>query len=205
MAKTIAFLGGPGSGKDTQIDFLEKNLGYTVISTGDLARQKEKEDPGVREIIRAGKLVDDQTVATWLKEAIEKTGNQENLVVNGFPRDIKQASMLEDILASNGRKLDEVIYLEVPEEVMIKRLTSRAYCNICGKKVLMKINECEKCGGTVEKREDDTLETIKKRIKIFKESTLPLVEFYKTKMVLRSLNGGMEVNALSEKIKQELS
>ncbi len=177
----IILLGYPGAGKGTEAENLKKQ-GYFHVSTGDLIRAEiKKESPlgkQVKEITSKGNLVPDALVTEILLSAIK---GKENVLFDGFPRTLAQAQTLTKYLEDAGQKV-KVILLKTTEEVVLKRLTSRRLCKDCGH--IENIywpsytGKCSKCGGELYTRADDTLESAKHRLDVFKKETEPLLEYY---------------------------
>ncbi len=190
MVKVI-MLGPPGAGKGTYATRMAPKLGIPTISTGDLLRAA-RDDPEIGGIIRkyqdSGELVPDEIVINALKKRLEKDDAKNGFILDGFPRTIEQAKALEGIT-----NINVVINLDVPEEIIIKRLSSRRICPKCGTIYNLlylkpKVDEiCDKCGTKLIQRDDDKPEAIKERLKIYHEKTEPLIDFYKEKGILMTV------------------
>lgn len=183
----IVLLGPPGAGKGTQAQLLSKKR-FKRFSTGDILRQhiSQKTPVGdrVKEYLNRGDLVPDhiliQLVAGFLKK-----NNSFPIIFDGFPRTLTQAKSLDDLLEREAHPLDLVIFLDLPESEVIKRLTSRRICKECG--VVYNLltqpskfsHRCDKCGGSLIRREDDGEEVIRERLRAYKEKTTPLYDYYK--------------------------
>jgi len=187
MVKAIIF-GAPGSGKGTYASRLQSKLGIKVIATGDIFREKMKEDtPKGREVksyVEKGLLVPDNIVIEVLKKKLAETSMEKGFILDGYPRTIKQAEALEDIA-----KIDVIIQLKVPDWIIIERLSARRICKNCGEiynlRYLKPKNDmkCDKCGGPLYQRPDDTPQVIRERIKVYEQQTQPLLRYYKEKNV----------------------
>ena len=185
MSLKLAIMGPPGSGKGTYSSRMAPKLTIPQISTGDLLRAA-REDPEYGEKIRAaqdsGGLVSDEIVLALLKKRLNQEDAQNGYILDGFPRTIKQAEMLEEF-----SKLDAVINLVVPEKIVIERLSSRRVCKDCGKiynTLYLKPEKegvCDKCGGELYQRSDDKPEAIKERLQVYEEKTAPLIDYYDNK------------------------
>ncbi len=210
----LIFLGPPGAGKGTQAKKLVDLLGIPQISTGDILREKKREDSPlghkVREIMSEGKLVPDEIVIEIVKERLGKPDCGKGFILDGFPRTIPQAEALEKILAEMRKQLDAVVYIDVPDEELIRRISGRRVCEECGEEyhIIFKPPRvegvCDKCGGKLIQREDDKEEVVKKRIEVYNESTAPLVDFYEKKGLLKKINGVASMENVFESIKTSL-
>ena len=173
-------LGPPGAGKGTYATRLAPKLGIKTISTGDLFREEVAKGSEIgkkaKEYMDKGELVPDEIVIELLKKHIE---NLDGYILDGFPRTLEQAKALDEITNT-----DVVIYLDVPEEILVERLSSRRVCKKCGaiyNLLYLKPKEegkCDKCGGELYQRDDDKPEAIKERLKVYAEKTAPLIEYY---------------------------
>lgn len=180
----LLLMGAQGSGKGTAAETLKVELNIPTISTGDLFRSviASGSDLGkeLKTIIDAGNLVPDELTLKILKERLSQDDCKTGYILDGFPRTIEQAYMLDDIA-----KIDNVIYLDVDYEIVIERITGRRTCPKCGHIHNIKYsgdpNYCSVCGERYIIRSDDTEEAIKKRLATFEEKTLPIVDYYKKK------------------------
>ncbi len=210
----LIFLGPPGAGKGTQAKKLVELLGIPQISTGDILREKKNEDSPlgkqIREIMAAGKLVPDEIVIEIVKERLAKPDCEKGFILDGFPRTVPQADALEKMLAEMGKKLDAVVYIYVPDEELIKRISGRRVCEKCGEEYHIvykppKVDGiCDKCGGKLIQREDDKEEVVRKRIEVYNESTAPLIDYYEKKGLLRKVDGTATMDEVFERIKSAL-
>ena len=182
----LIIFGPPGSGKGTYATRLEAKLGTTPISMGDIFREATKQNTPlgkkVENYLKSGKLVPDDVVIQVLREKIQKI-SKKGFILDGFPRTIPQAQALEKIA-----RIDAIINLQVPEHIIVARLSSRRICRKCGAvyNILYlkpkKEGTCDVCGGELYQREDDTEKVIKDRIKVYQQQTQPLLEHYKDKI-----------------------
>ncbi len=178
--------GPPGSGKGTYASRLQAKLGVDVIATGDLLREIMKEDTPlgrkVKAFVEKGLLGPDEVVTEVLKQRLEKSAGKKGFILDGFPRTIDQARALERLA-----KIDGVILLTVPDHIIIERLSSRRICKNCGEVYNLRFLKpkaegvCDKCGGQLYQRSDDTAEVIKDRIAIYEKQTQPVLKYYKEK------------------------
>jgi len=185
--KAIIF-GAPGSGKGTYASRLQAQLGVEVIATGDIFRELLKEDSElgrkVKVYVEKGLLVPDEIVVEILKQRLSKIPKGKGFILDGYPRTLEQAKILEGIT-----KIDVILLLDVPDWIIIERLSSRRICRNCGTVYNIRFLKpkvegiCDKCGGPLYQRSDDNPEVIKKRLQVYQEQTRPLLEYFKAKKV----------------------
>ena len=208
----IIMLGPPGSGKGTYSKKLSPLLGVPHISTGDIFREhiKNRTEIGmkVKDNIDAGKLVADDIVMDVVKERLSREDAKKGFIFDGFPRTIVQAQEFDKLL-----KVDVVINLNVPEEIVIKRLSSRRQCRKCGAifnvLTLKPKTEgiCDKCGSELYQRDDDKEDVIRSRLEVYRKQTQPLIDYYKGKgLILDIVNNKLDTppEEVLEKIMEEL-
>jgi len=185
--KAIIF-GPPGSGKGTYASRLQRKLGVDVIAMGDIFREIMKEDTPlgkkVKGFVEKGQLVPDDVVIEVLKQRLTKVSSSKGFILDGFPRTIDQAKALEKVA-----QIGAVILLAVPDWIIIERLSTRRICKNCGEVYNVRYLKpkvegvCDKCGGQLYQRSDDTAEVIKDRIKVYEKQTQPILQYYKEKKV----------------------
>lgn len=195
----LILLGPPGAGKGTQAQRLAGRLRVPQISTGDLLRAAVRAgtDLGRRakEYMDRGELVTDSIVVLMLKERMQADDCRSGCILDGFPRTVTQAEALEEAFKEQGRKLDHVVSIEVPEEELVRRLTGRRSCPKCGAMfhVIFSPPEregiCDKCGGELIIRADDNEDTIRNRISVYRAQTEPLKKYYEDNGLLRPVDG----------------
>ena len=192
MSKKLIFLGPPGSGKGTQAKDVAEKLDIAHISMGDILRQaiKDKTGAGVKAEahLKAGTLVPDDLVNEIAKDAAAK--NSAGFILDGYPRTIYQAEFLSGFLT-----IDRVVYIDVPNEQLIKRLAGRLSCKNCGRVYHLTANpprkngRCDFCGSELYTRNDDKEETVIKRLEVYEKETSVLVDYYTKKGLLVKING----------------
>jgi adenylate kinase len=180
----LIIIGPPASGKGTQAEKIAEKLGIKHLSTGDIFRKIE--DKEIAKYLVSGRLLPDELVFKAVKEKIDDLND---FLLDGFPRNLNQAKMLDEFLKEKNMWIDHVIYLRVPDEVVVKRMTSRRVCSKCGKNYNLISNpppknmKCE-CGGEIIQREDDKEEVIRNRLNIFKKITQPVLDHYMKKLIV---------------------
>jgi adenylate kinase len=188
MKLNAIIFGAPGSGKGTYASRLQARLGVDVIAMGDIFREILKEDTElgrkVKGYVEKGLLVPDDIVIEVLKQRLTKIPKGKGFILDGYPRTIEQAKVLEKIA-----KIDVILLQMVPDWIIIERLSTRRICKNCGAVYNIRFlkpkvdNVCDRCGGPLYQRSDDTPEVIKKRIQVYQEQTSPLLQHYKEKRV----------------------
>lgn len=201
--ETIVILGAPGSGKDTQANYLVEALGYEIISTGDLMRILAGHDEKVAAMMKKGELIPDSVVEDELISAFVLLPDGQPVIVDGYPRSVEQAKKLETILAQNQRQLDKVIYISVTDENLVKRIAKRRVCKDCGN-IQIGGEKCEVCGGELTVREDDKPESVQKRLNIFHEKTEPMISYYKKLGILAEVDGNPPPETVRESVRKIL-
>ncbi|MDY6825865.1 MAG: adenylate kinase [Bacillota bacterium] len=206
----IILLGPPGAGKGTQAEQLVKEFGLAYISTGDILRKAVKEKTVLgrkaQDYMDSGQLVPDDLVIDIVKERLQEPDCQKGALLDGFPRTVAQAVALDKMLPLIGTKIDTVVLLEVDESELIDRLTGRRVCSNCGANYHMKFNPpkvrnvCDQCGGDLFQRDDDTLETVKERLEVYKKQTEPLIDFYRDKDLLSAIDGNKDIEEVFKQI-----
>ncbi|MCG2705787.1 MAG: adenylate kinase [Candidatus Omnitrophica bacterium] len=207
----LVLLGPPGAGKGTQAKVLSRDLNIPHISTGDMLRDAgAKESPlgkQVKGYMTKGELVPDELVIDIVKERLTKNDVASGFILDGFPRTIEQAKILDSTLAKIEKKLDTVLYFKTSLEMSISRLSGRRVCKACGANFHVtnippkKIGVCDYCGGELYQRKDDSEETVRRRWSVYTEETTPLVDYYKKSGLLEEVSGDLDVTELNVMLK----
>ncbi|HEY8499234.1 MAG TPA: adenylate kinase [Clostridia bacterium] len=210
----IVLLGAPGAGKGTQAGVLSKKLDIPHISTGDIFRANVQNGTELglkaKEYMDSGKLVPDDLTISIVKDRLLKSDCQRGFILDGFPRTIPQAENLDNELNSLGIKLDAAINLEVPDEVIVRRMKNRRVCGECGKPynilTLKPKREgiCDVCGGHLLIRDDDREETVRERLRVYYKNTEPLIEYYDSKGILYNFDGTKDIEVTTGEIIEKL-
>ncbi len=203
MDLKIVILGPPGSGKGTQTERLCAELHFTKISTGDLLREAVRAGTPLglkaKGYMDAGKLTPNDLVMDLIREKIKHVKG--GVILDGFPRNLEQAEMLDKIT-----KVDMAIDLVVNEDKLVKRLTLRRTCRDCNAVFHLEFNppkvagKCDKCSGELFQRSDDTEKTVRERLRVYRESTLPLTEYYAKKGILKRIEGEGDIGEIYQRI-----
>jgi adenylate kinase len=204
----VILLGSPGSGKGTQSKRLADAYGFKHLSTGDLFRAEiaEKTELGVKvqDYLKSGKLVPDAIVVELVAGKVMAGGKY---ILDGFPRTVDQATALDRMLKGMGTAVSQVVYLTLPKEEAIRRMSSRRVCTGCGE-VFNTISRptqvdgvCDKCSGKVVQREDDTEATAAKRLMVFEDLTQPLVSYYKGESLLVEVDANQKPEAVESALR----
>lgn len=195
----LILLGPPGAGKGTQAQRIVERYHIPQISTGDILRAAVKEatvlGKQAKAFMEKGQLVPDDVVIGIIDERLRAPDCQAGFILDGFPRTIPQAEALQVILDRIGKSVDFVINIEVDPEELVRRLTGRRTCKNCGSMFHIlfyppkKEGICDRCGGVLYQREDDREEAIRTRLKAYEQQTAPLIQYYRSKNILRPIPG----------------
>ncbi len=212
----IIMLGAPGTGKGTIAGILEKELKIPQVSTGDIFRKHMKEGTELGKLaesyISKGALVPDDVTIGLVEDRLKEKDVQSGIILDGFPRTVKQAEELDKMLESENKKVDIVINLTTPEEEIIERIVNRRVCSNQECKTIfnLQLNPpkqegiCDKCGSELVQRKDDTVETVKSRLNSYFEQTSPLVEYYEKKGNLYSAVVSKSINKLGKDVAEDV-
>ncbi len=200
----IIMLGAPGAGKGTQAKMIAAKYGVPHISTGDIFRANIKNgtELGVeaKKYMDQGKLVPDELTVKILLDRVAQDDAQNGYVLDGFPRTIPQAEVLDSELKKLGESIDYAINVDVPDENIVRRMSGRRACLNCGATYHIehvppkKEGICDTCGSELVLRDDDKPETVLNRLKVYHDQTQPLIDFYEAKGVLRAVDGTVDMN-----------
>lgn len=195
----IVMLGAPGAGKGTIAKKLEEKYHLPHVSTGDLFRENIKNNTSLGQEAKSymdkGALVPDNVTINMLLDRISKDDCKNGFILDGFPRNLAQADGLKEALAKKSDKIDLAILMDAKDEDIVKRLSGRRVCETCGapyhiETLKPKVDGiCDKCGGKLIQRKDDTPEVIKDRLKVYHEQTQVLIEYYDKAGILLTMNG----------------
>ena len=199
----LIMLGAPGAGKGTQAKMIAKEYGIPHVSTGDIFRANIKEGTELgkeaKEYMDKGLLVPDELTVKILLDRVAKDDCKNGYVLDGFPRTIPQAEVLEEALNKLGDKIDYAIDVDVPDENIIKRMSGRRACLKCGATYHIehvppkKEGICDVCGEPLVLRDDDKPETVKNRLDVYHKQTQPLIDFYSSRNVLKTVDGTVDM------------
>ncbi|HPN61326.1 MAG TPA: adenylate kinase, partial [Bacilli bacterium] len=199
----LLIMGPPGAGKGSQAPLLKKTYGIPHISTGDMFRAAIKQGTPLGIQAKAytdkGELVPDQVTINIVKERLQEPDCQAGFLLDGFPRTIAQAKALDVILKEMNISLDAVININVPDDILIQRMSGRRMCRQCGASYHITnippqvANVCDVCGGSLYQRKDDSLETVGNRLEVYYKQTQPLLDYYAQSGLIHHINGAKDV------------
>lgn len=203
----LMLFGAPGAGKGTQAKFLIEKYGIPQISTGDILRAAiaNKTDMGLeaKKFMDEGKLVPDSTIIGIIKDRLAQNDCKKGFILDGFPRTLPQAQALNELMKNMNISLDKVISLNVPDELIVDRITGRSVCSKCGASFHVKFNPskieniCDYCKGELIIRKDDNADTVTSRLEAYHEQTAPLIDFYRNMGVMIELDGTKDVSEVT--------
>ena len=204
----IVLLGAPGAGKGTQAAKLVEEFATPHISTGDILRAAVKNQTELgkkaKGYMDAGDLVPDSLIIDLMDERLREPDCEKGFILDGFPRTTAQAVALDDMLVRLERPLDAALLVDVDPEVIIKRLTERRCCKECGYIGTAADATCPTCGGEMYQRDDDNETTVRNRLDVYAKSTSPLIDYYKGKGLLKSVDGDRPVDTVYVDVKAQL-
>ncbi|MCR5733584.1 MAG: adenylate kinase [Lachnospiraceae bacterium] len=210
----IIMLGAPGAGKGTQAKRIAAEYGIPHISTGDIFRANIKEQTALgmeaKNYMDKGQLVPDELTVKILLDRVAKDDCKNGYVLDGYPRTIPQAEVLDEAVAKLGEKIDYAVNVDVPDENIVNRMSGRRACVKCGATYHVKYmppkteDVCDTCGSALIIRDDDKPETVKKRLSVYHEQTAPLIEYYGKKGILKEVDGTKDIDVVFEDIKNIL-
>lgn len=211
----LVLMGLPGAGKGTQAEKIVEKYGIPHISTGDMFRAAMKEGTPLgqkaKSFMDAGELVPDEVTIGIVRERLTKDDCKNGFLLDGFPRTVAQAKALENIMEGLGRKIDHVINIDVETKDLMARLTGRRVCPVCGATYHVLFNPpkeegvCDKDKAALIQRDDDTEETVAKRLEVNISQQQPLLDFYQEKGYLRTINGNQSIDTVTNDVYRLLS
>ncbi|MCM3635660.1 adenylate kinase [Paenibacillus camelliae] len=206
----ILFMGPPGAGKGTQAERIVEEFNIPHISTGDAFRLAMKQGTPIglkaKEYIDQGLLVPDEITNGIVKERLAQADCEKGFLLDGFPRTIQQAEALDSMLQELGRSIDHVVNLDVDRDLLLARLTGRRICKSCGATYHIMFNPpkaegvCDKDGGELYQRSDDSEEKVGTRLDEYTSKTAPLLDYYSKQGLLREVNGEQDINVVTAEI-----
>ncbi len=206
----VVLLGAPGAGKGTQAAILLSVLGVVHVASGDLFRRalEKKTELGLlaKSYMEKGELVPDEVTINMVLERIRQRDCADGVLFDGFPRTLSQAEALDDKLAGEDRQIDKVVYIEVPAEELVKRLSGRWICRECQtpyheqSSPPKNAGRCDICGGELYQRADDNEETVRERLKVFFSQTVPIVDYYDLQKKLLRVDGNRGIDEVGAEI-----
>ncbi len=203
----LVLLGPPGSGKGTQAERLKEQLGLPHVASGDLFRENigNATELGLlaKRYIDRGQLVPDDVTIAMVRERLQQPDCDDGVILDGFPRTLAQALALDKMLAGTGRALAGVLYINLPDEETVRRLSGRWICGQCQTPYHVVFNSpaeegvCDECGGELYQRDDDRPETVRARLRVYHEQTAPLIDYYRRAGLLVEVDGAGDIEAVS--------
>jgi len=210
----IVFLGAPGAGKGTQAAIVAQELKLAHIATGDLFRQAQEQGTDLamkaKSYMEKGMLVPDEITIQMVLERISAPDCEGGAIFDGFPRNLKQAEALDEALTGQGKAVDKVVYIKVSEEELLKRLSGRWICRKCQTPYHAETSppkvwgKCDKCGGELYQRPDDSVETVKKRLEVYFNETASLIDYYTQAGKLAEVDGEGSVDEVGRRVLESL-
>ena len=206
----LILLGAPGAGKGTQAVYVAQKLDLVHLATGDLFRQamEQKTELGIKaqSYLESGQLVPDEVTIGMVLERLAELSSEAGVVFDGFPRNLKQAESLDRSLAEQKGAVDKVVYIKASEEELLRRLSGRWICRNCQMPYHAVDSppqvegRCDRCGGELYQRPDDTVETVKKRLEVYFVQTAPLIDYYTKADKILEVDGEGSTNEVGRRI-----
>jgi len=210
----VILLGAPGAGKGTQAKFLEEHTGLVHVASGDLFRAALRQGTELGMLAKSymdrGELVPDEVVIRMIVERISQPDCASGVIFDGFPRTKEQGRALEQELSGHDRRIDYVLFLSVPEIVLLRRIAGRQTCKTCGSTYNIyyfpskRPEVCDACGGKLYQRSDDSMETARHRLEVYFAQTMPLIEHYRAQGNLIEIDGQREISLVADAMIQAL-
>lgn len=210
----VVLMGPPGAGKGTQAGTVARLVNVAHVASGDLLRDliKQGTEQGrlIKSFIDRGELVPDDLTLSIVMARLDEPDAQQGFILDGFPRTVNQARALDELLEKEGRSIDQVIDLAVPDDVLLARLSGRWLCEDCHSSYHMVYSPpkvagvCDRCGGKLYQRPDDTLETARRRLEIYEDSTRPVLDYYRNTGILVRVPGDRTVGEVTEALREAI-
>jgi adenylate kinase len=206
----IVLLGAPGAGKGTQAAIISQKTGLTHIASGDLFRQAVQKGTELGKLVKSymdkGKLAPDDVTIRVIMERLAEPDCKKGCIFDGFPRTLDQAKALDKTLKEQKKSIDKAVFIDVPDEELVKRLGGRWTCRNC-QAVYHEVasppkvaGKCDKCGGELYQRPDDNEATIRERLKVYFKQTTPVLDYYRNDGKLIAIDGRLGIDAVAEKV-----
>ena len=209
-SQALIFLGAPGAGKGTQAREVSKHFSIPQISTGDMLREAARNQTplglAAKAKMEAGELVPDKVVCGIVDQRVEQPDCERGFILDGFPRTLAQAQFVDQMLQAKGKGNPLVFDIQVERDLLLKRLTGRRICSICGELYNVYFNPprvegvCDNDGGKLLQRADDSEETIRQRLVAYKQQTSPLIDYYRSRGVLQEVDGNRSPEAITREL-----
>ena len=210
----LVMLGPPGAGKGTQAALLAEKLGIPHVASGDLFREALKEQTGLgltaQSYMDRGELVPDEVTIAMVEERLARSDCDGGVILDGFPRTIEQAGALKRLLHDQGKVIDAAIFIDAAEDELVRRLSSRWTCRNCQAIYNVISNppreegRCDICGGELYQRADDVPETVRNRIRVYRQQTSPLIDYYRDEGLLVTIKSEGGIERVQQKILEAL-
>jgi len=211
----IILIGPPGSGKGTQAKILEQRDGLKQLSSGDMLRDAVSEGTEIgqkaKSYMEAGELVPDDLVVEIVTDQIEKQGDK-GFVLDGFPRNVHQAEVLDQMLEERGRRINRVLVIEVSDDRLVERVSGRFTCSNCGEGYHDTFKQpavdgvCDKCGSTeFTRRPDDNAETVRNRLEVYHDQTKPLIDYYEAQDKVQKIDGEQPIEDVTQALEKAMT
>ncbi|TMG69004.1 MAG: adenylate kinase [Chloroflexi bacterium] len=200
----LLLYGAPGSGKGTQANMLRSHFGIPHIATGDMLRAEIQAGTELglkaQPILAAGQYVSDEIMVGMIRNRLRRPDCEPGFIMDGFPRTVPQARALDGLMVELDKRFDRVIYLKVPVEELLRRLSGRLVCPVCQRTYPPATAACEADGGPLVQREDDRPEAVRPRIEIYLEKTVPVLDHYRVGALVSEIDGRGTIDVISRQV-----